>query len=510
MGTEADESIEAARKKGHAAAPQKEAPEKEKDPFRLRLSKDRMHLLLDCDCEGRDLDSLAEAILNRMMLFGVRRPPTVDRIRAWLLENSRESPQIQNRSIVQGTPPQPPVDGRIEWHGDFFNTGFLVDEATGRINFRKRAAERNVKADQLLATIVSPVAGKNGIDVTSGVMRVRKPRSVRIRLGPNVREDQGSASYYAEKDGRFRFASEFLAVDEFYEIKGNVGLETGDVSHQGAVLVHGDILEGARLEAQGDVEVLGIVDGAHVQTGGLLNVHGGITGRKGVRVIAAGGIHAKYILDAHIQSNGDVVVEKEVMHSTIATRGAVYVPQGRIVGGHAVALGGFDVGQIGSAASSPTELVTGEDYSLEGRVAILKNRLRQKEENLKRVKATIGSIRGKVAALPQASKDAIRKLLANLPAMEKSLKEAAEEYQEVRAQSRDESRHVILARRLVYPESRLTIRGTTLHVREEVTGPARPVFVDGVLRLTATKMRTITGQEGDGEPAVKTKAAPNA
>ena len=473
--------------------------DKEGDPFRLHVSKDRMRVHFDCDTLGRDLEALAEAVLARLLLFGVRKPPAMDALRAWLREQSTASSQIVDAIIMEGVYPLPPVDGHIEWGGDFFNPGFLVDEATGRINFRKRAAERNVKSGQLLATIIEPVPGKNGFDVTGEVIRVRKPRTSRIRVGANVRADAATASYYATRDGRIRWDNESLSVDELYEVRGDVGLETGDISHEGAVIVHGDVLEGARLEAIGDVEILGTIDGGHVQTGGMLHVHGGITGRHGTRVVAAGGVRARYILDADVQSNGDIVVEKEVMHSHIATRGVFCVPQGRVVGGHAIALGGIDVGQAGSLASVPTELAAGQDYGIEGRIAILKNELQLREANVEKVRRTIGAVRGKIAALPENSKVAIRELLARLPGMVAAVDSIREQLDAVRAQSRANARNIILIRRQLFPETRLVMRRETYHVREEFSGPVRPVYIGGRLRLSNTRMRSISTTEHEEE-----------
>ena len=465
--------------------------EAEEDQFKLRVTKDRMQIELDCDTEGKDLDALADAILGRLVLFGVRKPPSIQQLRRWLRAEAEASPQIRDASVLKGTMPVEPVDGWIKWGGDFFNPGFLVDEATGRVNFRKRADERNVKAGQLLATIMQAVPGQNGIDVLGNLLRVRKPRRCKIRIGANLRADESTATYYSTIDGRIRWHDEMLSVDQLYEIEGDVGLETGDVSHQGAVRVQQDVLKGAHLQAIGDIEVMGVIDGAHVQCGGMLHVHGGITGTPGVRVIAAGGVHARYILDANVQSGGDIVVESEIMHANLATRGALLAPHGRVIGGKVVALGGIDIGQGGSTASVPTSLIAGEDYTLEGRLAVLKNKLKDNRENVDKIYATIAPLRGKIAALPEKAKIAIRTLLQQLPQMEGAIADVEKEIEDTRAASQADANPVILIRGIVYPETRLTISGETLYVREEVSGPLKPVYADGQLRLARTEMQAL-------------------
>ncbi len=77
-------------------------------------------------------------------------------------------------------------------------------------------------------------------------------------------------------------------------------------------------------------------------------------------------INAKYIDGGDIQADKDIVVEREIINSTLHTFGAVVVPKGRIVGGEIVALRGIYVGRAGSKSYTPTLLVAGEDFSVRG------------------------------------------------------------------------------------------------------------------------------------------------
>jgi len=473
------------------------------DGIRLRITKDRMQVILECDASGRDLNDLAKAVLTRLARFKLARPLAEEKLVEMLRDAIARSPVLDGTCVVSGTFPRQPTDGRIDWSADFFNPGFELDEDTGRINFRRRLGNRNVAEGQLLATLVEPLKGTNGIDLLGNVVRVRQPRRSRIRVGENVEADSAGLNFFATVTGRIRWCRDVLSVDEVYEINGDLGLETGDVSHHGAVLVHGDILQGSRLEAIGDVEVLGTIEGAHVQTGGALHVGGGITGNDHTRIVVAGDIRARFILDAHIQAGGDVTVENEVIHSSISTRGALYVPTGRLVGGEINALGGVDAAQIGSPASVPTNVIAGEDHSLEGQIAILKNRLRLAMENVAKVNSTLAPLRGKIASLPEKSKEALRTLLGNLPAMEAAVEELKEEIAEATAQSHAQTRDIILVRTRLYPEARLRIHGEMLHVREEVHGPVRPILVEGHVRLAPTHMQRL------GEPVEAPLGYPN-
>jgi uncharacterized protein len=476
-----------------------EPPEEEQDEcFRVYVSKDKMRVLLDCDTEGKELVVLAGDIISKLTTFGVARPPSEHWVASCLSQNSKNSAKLEEVVLVEGMPPIPPVDGQIVWSGDFFNTGFERDENTDRVDFRRHAGQRNVKSEQLLATIVDPIQGENGCDVLGKTIRARKPKRCRIRLGTNIRVDEDTHAHYSTIDGRIRWNNDMLSVDDLYEISGDVGLETGDFSHTGAVLIQRDVLEGARIEAVGDIEVMGVIESAHVQTSGALFVHGGITGAEGSHVVAAGGIFAHYILDADVRAGEDIVVEREIVQSTVQTLGAVHIKSGRIVGGTVTALGGVDVGQIGSAASVPTEVVAGEDYCLQGRILIVRNKIDAAKRNVSRIHATIDPLRAKLATLPEKKKEVITTLLNQLPKIEAELLALVEEEKELHRESHAKANHTILIRKYLHPESKLKTKGEYIHVHEGIDGPVKPVYTAEGVKIAATHMRDL-GKEKEDE-----------
>jgi len=471
--------------------------ESQDEGFRLRVSNDKMAVLLDCNTGGKDICALAEMIVAKLLSYGVQRPPAADWVASWLLELTRESPLLEGAVVMEGMPPIPPVDGRIEWTGDYFNQGFVWDELTDRVDFRSHAGQRNVKEGQLLATLIKPRVGESGHDVFGKPVRPRKPRNRRIRVGTNVLHDEESDSYYSKIDGRIRFCNDILSVDDHFEIPGDVGLKTGHISHTGSVLVQHDVLEGSRLEAVGDIEVLGIVEAAHIQTGGTLIVHGGITGEGGAKIVAAAGVTARYIIDADVQAGDDVVVEREIVQSQVQTRGAVRVPSGRIVGGRIVALEGVEAGQIGSPAMVATDIIAGEDYCIEGRNEILRTKIEAARKGIEKIHATIDPLRGKVASLTDEKKRAVKTLLEQLAIMEAGVLELAEEEEELRAESEERRNQTILIRGKLFPEARLRIDDKFYVTSEPFSGPVKAFLTEHGIRIAPTKMSSLRKKKED-------------
>ncbi len=336
-----------------------------REDFNLRVSPDRMVVLLDCDTSSVDLRELGEAIRERMLSMGIAEPPDVTRLLQLLTAAAGKDPRIEELGLAEGLKPVQPVDGRIVWLRDFFNPGFVVDEETGKIDYKQRAAMSSVLEGDLLARAIPPTEGNEGLDVLGKPIRIAKPRRPRIRAGKNVRHDKEESTYYAAASGRVRWVKEVLSVDNVYEVPGNVGPATGHIRHPAAVLVRGYVQEGYNIESIGDIEVRGLVEAAQLQTSGNLMVRGGIIGAGGQRIVVSGDIHARFIVDADILAGGDVYVEREIIRSHVVSRGSISIPNGRVVGGEIRALRGVVAGQVGSVANVPTTIIAGEHDSLD-------------------------------------------------------------------------------------------------------------------------------------------------
>ncbi len=125
---------------------------------------------------------------------------------------------------------------------------------------------------------------------------------------------------------------------------------------------------------------------------GTLAWSGAGRGASGRKIVVGGGVHAKYLTEVEIEAGGDIVIESEIIHSILKTRGRLHMPDGRLIGGEVMALMGIELGEAGSVCQIPTRLIAGEDYCL---VAELK----PKNEELSRQRVCLEKIRGALASL---------------------------------------------------------------------------------------------------------------
>ena len=245
--------------------------------FNLRVAKDNMAVLLDWDIPADNLDQLVEDISSELESLGIKDPSDKEQLKKKLRRVADGNPHLADFILIEGKPPTSPQHGRVDWAGDFFDTGFVVDTKTGKINYREKAAHESVKKGTLLGRQIPVKEGEDGQDVFGESVPAEKPVEYYPKVGENVRFNMNENAYYADSNGRVRLVNDILYVDEVYSIQEDVDITTGNISHTGAVVVNRDVLTDAKIEAVGNVEVHGVVESAEIRTNGNLAVHGGIT-----------------------------------------------------------------------------------------------------------------------------------------------------------------------------------------------------------------------------------------
>ncbi len=461
------------------------SPEAEETPprIKIRVSEDRLAVLLSCTGCTECLNTVADAVEDYFTKFQVAGPPDRAAIEHLIANAASTNETIENLAVVQGTPPTPSKDEDIEWGGDFFNTGFAVDETTGNVDYRQRIGQPNVEAGQFLARIIPGSEGVPGVDVFGKSIPVSKPKRLRVRVGANVRHDTIENAFYATTAGRVRWLANGLSVDQVLTISGSVGLETGHINHRGALNVAADVLSDSRVETAGDIQVGGIVEQARLTSKGSLFVRGGIMGGPEQLIRISGQVQAKFILDADIEAGENIVVEREIVHSRTRTRAGLLMPRGRLVGGETIALGGVDVGQIGSDALTRTLVTVGKDFQLEETLERLRRELTAIKIHLERIEKAVEPLHKRKRKLEPVQQEAMDKLLAKRREIHRRRDEINDEIEAVQSDSRSRSQPCIVVRGLVFAETVFCIGTEQKRISEAYQGPLKATLSQGEIVL---------------------------
>lgn len=327
----------------------------------LKVSRDKLTVLLFCRGNSIRSEGLIEDIKNGLTAKNIKAEPDLNGIAAAVDEAKTTGKDIVDLIIAKGKAPVMPVEGKVEWTRDYFVEGFKVDTETNRIDYHEKCANSVVEKGDMLVKVYPPVPGEPGLDVHGATIKIPPPKKVNLKAGPNVYFSEEESGYVANCSGRVELRGNTLDVLEVYRVNGNVGIETGNIHHNGRVVVNGNVETNFRIEAEGDIEIKGTMDPSDIVCGGNLTVYGGINGRHDIEFRVKGNITAKYIIGVSIECQGDIHIETEISQSIVRTEGTI-VCDGRVVGGVMMAAKGIKVGKAGSKEEVETTLVAGISY----------------------------------------------------------------------------------------------------------------------------------------------------
>jgi uncharacterized protein (DUF342 family) len=273
--------------------------------------------------------------------------------------------------------------GRLAINGKDAEIKPLVESAQSRILRPKKREDGSVDmrdlGDIICVKIGDPIAkkipltpGRIGYTVTATFLPAEPGNNVFLVAGEGTSISPSNENILvSRKVGLPKIITNGMEVNEIYKIK-NVTVATGNINFTGSVIIDGDINEGMKVVASGDVTVGGFVESAIIEAGGDVTISGGIIGRKhdiektrvtdikmSVSVNAKGNIYAKYCQYAEIGCSKDVRIENQLLHSLLNIRGRLKVgteekSNGKLIGGYIKAGTFVTAGIIGATAGSHT------------------------------------------------------------------------------------------------------------------------------------------------------------
>lgn len=296
--------------------------------------------------------------------------------------------------------------GKLAINGKDAEIKPLVESAQSRILRPKKREDGSVDmrdlGDIICVKVGDPLAkkiplteGKKGYTVTATLLPPEPGNDVPLVSGEGTAISSSNQNILvSEKVGLPKVIANGMEVDEIYKIR-NVTVATGNINFTGSVIIEGDVNEGMKVIASGDVTIGGFVESAMIEAGGDVTISGGIIGRKhdiektkvtdvkmSVSVNAKGSIYAKYCQYAEISCSKDVRIENQLLHSSLNIQGGVKVgteekSNGKLIGGYIKAGSYVTAGIVGATAGSNTII------HFEHEILKLKEQMHDIEEKLK-------------------------------------------------------------------------------------------------------------------------------
>ena len=197
-----------------------------------------------------------------------------------------------------------------------------------------------------------------------------------------------------------------VMVEQVLQV-AEVNMATGNIHFDGSVEVKGDVLQGMKVQASGDIVVSGMVDGGILEAGGDIRIAGGVIAN--ARVRAEGAVSARFAQGVQIHAGtvlalSDMAMECDLQSLNQIVIGVKNPGHGRLVGGTATAMMLVRVPVLGSANGSVTTVVVGTNAELSARYADLQKRIEQEkvnEEALEKLMKQVTAMKDPKGLLPR-------------------------------------------------------------------------------------------------------------
>jgi len=178
--------------------------------------------------------------------------------------------------IATGTEPIPSRDARLDVY--FAETiESVFEEFDGTVDFRNHLRIPQANAGDVIAKKTEPSHGASGRNVYNHMVVPDPPVDIAVRAGRHVRITP-EGDVVALKAGRPKLSGggnvrRFDIATEFV-VRGDVGIESGNIVFSGDVVVYGDVLDGMIVESLGNVYVFGNVYRSTISATGSVFISG--------------------------------------------------------------------------------------------------------------------------------------------------------------------------------------------------------------------------------------------
>ncbi len=373
--------------------------------------------------------------------------------------------------VAEGTPPVNGQNGKVEFHFDTKRESKPTILEDGRVDFRELNLIQSAEKGQTLCTLIPPVPGKPGKTVSGTDITALDGKPVALPRGRNVVASEDGTRLIANVSGQISYIDGKVSVFATYEVQADVDNSTGNINFIGNVSVRGNVLSGFVVEAGGNVEVMGVVEGAIIKAGGDIILRRGMQGMgKGV-LVSGGDIIARYIENSNVEARNDIKAEA-IMHSNIKCGNKLELSgrKGLLVGGSCKVGKEITAKVIGSHLATITDIEVGVDPTIRERYKAVRDEIIQIETDLRKAEQAITILRKleMAGALTPEKQEMLAKSVRTRVHFTNRLSELKEEMNRIDAKLQQDAYGKIRCYNYIYPGTKVAIGSCMMYVKENL------------------------------------------
>jgi uncharacterized protein (DUF342 family) len=393
--------------------------------------------------------------------------------------------------VAQGTGPTDPIDAQFDWDQAFRRSEDPADQAS-RISHYDRNTIISAARGAVLGRITLAKPGESGSDVHGNpIPPSHKPRQILLR--GNV-EMAGDGSVVALCDGRVVLDDGKISIASVLDIPGDVDFGTGNIETPGDVVIRGSVKDLFQVRSARDITIDGHVDGAVLDAGGAIVIHGGIHGRGKAIIHAASRVEAKLCDGASIEAGGTFSVQRECINCRVAAD-KISSPAGTIIGGYAWARNSIEVQNLGSPAAVKTLVSAGVPVKVMDQAVQMVQQAKECMDNARKIRHAIEPLMREMRRLSAQHRERATELMFQADTLEQQARNLDTKREELLAQAAPDVEPAIAFGGRIYAGVIVIINGrsTAIELGKELRGPVRIMErkIEGVTTLVA--IDTISG-----------------
>lgn len=408
-------------------------------------------------------DEILNALAGRNISFGIKHE-----VIHQLVNDNKE---VYGVVIAEGIPHINGVDAMIHMVHNVQEAKPIITE-DGSVDYKNIASVDIIHKNDVIATKKPLTKGKNGTTVTGKTIRAKAGKDRVFKYGKNIALKEDGLSIYSLEDGTLKIDRAGKAeVLEVLEIKNGVGVESGNISFLGDVIINGNVLDGYSVKTEGDIVVNGIVEGATLTAKGSITITKGIQGHDEAFIECGGDLVSNFINSASVKVAGNMEVNS-IMNSTVKCDGEITMKgkKGAIVGGDLICKGHVEAKQIGSELGIITNIKLGVDTEILDELRQLTSEVKELSKNYDIQIKSIRTLSAKIKKNPEDGRSIfmLSKVKKNYDATKEEL-----EAKQNKLRTINEFVNNILGSKLkagsIFPGVRVKIGSSTYHVKEALT-----------------------------------------
>lgn len=364
-----------------------------------------------------------------------------------------------------------PIPGENAYIDRKFNLGVqgkpIIDEY-GRADYKDLNLFVLAKENQTLAIRIPQTKGTPGKNILGEIVPAQNGRPCPMPEGKNTKV-VGEHRLIATVNGQIVDKGSRISVDPRLEIKGGVGVQTGDIDFDGTVQIKGDVEQGFKVTATGDIEIKGSINGAEVR-GRNVYISGGVTGADRAKVFAEHDVRTAFAENALIEAGNDVFIADIALHSQIRAGKRLIMEDkhGQITGGHAVAGEVVSVKIIGNSSFVVTKVSVGVDPNLQREYQELRRAYKESKKRLTHITQTLNTLsKIDINKLPKSRVESINALTRSQFPLAGQIKRDEKRILEIEQQLTNMKNGKIRVSGTIYPGVRLSVNNILKSIQSE-------------------------------------------